>query len=118
MAQSPPAATSRRSALNYVSLSAVGFFLTSQKTQRGLLFFQMAEPKQLLTPSAVQRAIERMAAEIAERNETHREAVVVGIQRGSIPLAGPLAVRLSKIWYKQIPCGVVDVSMHRDDLHQ
>ncbi|HEY6227453.1 MAG TPA: bifunctional pyr operon transcriptional regulator/uracil phosphoribosyltransferase PyrR [Verrucomicrobiae bacterium] len=78
----------------------------------------MAEPKQLLTPAAVQRAVERMAAEIAERNETDQEVVVIGIQRGGIHLACRLADRVSKIWNKQIPCGVVDVSMHRDDLHQ
>jgi pyrimidine operon attenuation protein/uracil phosphoribosyltransferase len=78
----------------------------------------MAEPKQVLTPVVVQRAIERMAAEIAERNETDQEVVVIGIQRGGIHLACRLAQKLGNIWSKAIPCGVIDVSMHRDDLHQ
>jgi pyrimidine operon attenuation protein/uracil phosphoribosyltransferase len=78
----------------------------------------MAESKPLLTPGVVHRMVERMAAEIAERNETNQEVVVVGIQRGGIHLACRLAKRLGDIWSKQIPCGVIDVSMHRDDLHQ
>jgi pyrimidine operon attenuation protein/uracil phosphoribosyltransferase len=76
----------------------------------------MAEPKSLLTPAVVQRAIERMAAEIAERNETDRNVMVVGIQRGGIHLAQRLAENLGKIWSQSIPYGVLDVSMHRDDL--
>jgi pyrimidine operon attenuation protein/uracil phosphoribosyltransferase len=78
----------------------------------------MAESKPLLTTAVVHRTIERMAAEIAERNETDQDVVVVGIQRGGIHLACRLADRLGKIWNKSIPCGVLDVSMHRDDLHK
>jgi pyrimidine operon attenuation protein/uracil phosphoribosyltransferase len=78
----------------------------------------MPETKSLLTPAVVHRTVERMAAEIAERNETDQEVIVVGIQRGGIHLACRLAGRLGNIWGKSIPCGVVDVSMHRDDLHQ
>src|SRR5437762_9821411 len=78
----------------------------------------MPESKPLLTPAVVQRMVERMAAEIAERNETDQEVIVVGIQRGGIHLACRLSEKVSKIWNKAIPCGVVDVSMHRDDLHK
>jgi pyrimidine operon attenuation protein/uracil phosphoribosyltransferase len=78
----------------------------------------MAEPKPLLNPALVQRTVERMAAEIAERNENDQNVVVVGIQRGGIHLACRLAEKLGNIWSKQVPCGVLDVSMHRDDLHK
>jgi pyrimidine operon attenuation protein/uracil phosphoribosyltransferase len=75
----------------------------------------MADQKSL-SPAVVQRAVERMAAEIAERNETYREVFVVGIQRGGIHLACRLADLLSEIWGTAVPCGTLDVSMHRDDL--
>lgn len=74
--------------------------------------------KILLSPAVVKRALDRIAHEIAERNEHHRDLIVVGIQRGGIHLAGRLAKALSEIWSQAVPVGVVDVSMHRDDLHQ
>lgn len=69
-----------------------------------------------MTPAVLQRAIERMAAEIAERNETNRDVVIVGIQRGGVHLARRIGELLGKIWSLSVPVGILDVSMHRDDL--
>ena len=44
------------------------------------------------------------------------EVVLIGIQRGGVPLAKRLAGLLSGIWGQAIPSGSLDVSMHRDDL--
>jgi pyrimidine operon attenuation protein / uracil phosphoribosyltransferase len=85
---------------------------------RGASFFKMAETKTLLTPAVTARALERMAAEIAERNEQGRDVIVVGIQTGGIYLACRIAGALSRIWDQPVPCGSIDVSMHRDDLHE
>jgi pyrimidine operon attenuation protein/uracil phosphoribosyltransferase len=60
----------------------------------------------------------RIAHEIAERNKTSAEVVLVGIQRGGVPLAGRLSALLSIIWGQPVPVGSLDVSMHRDDLDQ
>ncbi|HKI70115.1 MAG TPA: bifunctional pyr operon transcriptional regulator/uracil phosphoribosyltransferase PyrR, partial [Verrucomicrobiae bacterium] len=49
-------------------------------------------------------------------NETSAEVVVVGIQRGGLPLANRLGQVLSEIWGQPVPIGSLDVSMHRDDL--
>jgi pyrimidine operon attenuation protein / uracil phosphoribosyltransferase len=78
----------------------------------------MPESKPLMTAAVMQRAIERMAAEVAERNETSRDMVVVGIQTGGIHLACRIAGLLGKIWNHPVPCETIDVSMHRDDLHE
>jgi pyrimidine operon attenuation protein/uracil phosphoribosyltransferase len=78
----------------------------------------MPEPKPLLTPTILQRTVERMAAEVAERNEMDRDIIAVGIQRGGIHLACRLAEKVGKIWGQAVPCGTIDVSMHRDDLHK
>jgi pyrimidine operon attenuation protein/uracil phosphoribosyltransferase len=72
----------------------------------------------LLNGPAIQRALARIAHEIAERNEASTEVVLVGIQRGGIPLAQRLGVLLSGIWAQPVPTGSLDVSMHRDDLDQ
>jgi len=66
----------------------------------------------------MQRALTRIAHEIAERNESGAEVVLVGIQRGGVPLARRLGLLLSQIWGHAVPTGSLDVSMHRDDLDQ
>jgi pyrimidine operon attenuation protein/uracil phosphoribosyltransferase len=72
----------------------------------------------ILNATAMQRALTRIAHEIAERDEAGSEVVLVGIQRGGVPLAQRLSTLLSGIWGQPIPTGQLDVSMHRDDLGQ
>ncbi|HWH69598.1 MAG TPA: bifunctional pyr operon transcriptional regulator/uracil phosphoribosyltransferase PyrR [Candidatus Sulfotelmatobacter sp.] len=78
----------------------------------------MSEPTLILNAVAIQRALTRIAHEIAERNELSSEVVVVGIQRGGVPLAQRLSTLLAGIWGHPVPTGHLDVSMHRDDLAQ
>ena len=78
----------------------------------------MSEPTLILNAPAIQRALTRIAHEIAERNEAGSEVVVVGIQRGGVPLAQRLGALLTGIWGQPVPTGSLDVSMHRDDLDQ
>ena len=77
----------------------------------------MPEPTVILSNSALQRALARIAHEIAERNDDSRAVVLVGVQRGGVHLARRLAELLQKIWNHSTPAGTLDVSMHRDDLH-
>jgi pyrimidine operon attenuation protein / uracil phosphoribosyltransferase len=76
----------------------------------------MPESTLILNASALQRALTRIAHEIAERNETSRDVVVIGIQRGGVEIAKRLSNILSGIWNHPVPSGSLDVSMHRDDL--
>src|SRR5262245_29644341 len=71
--------------------------------------------KLILNDTAVGRALDRIAHEIAEHNEKGEQVVLVGIQRGGIHLASRLQAALQKIWNHPVPLGLVDVSMHRDD---
>jgi pyrimidine operon attenuation protein / uracil phosphoribosyltransferase len=70
----------------------------------------------VLNAAALQRALTRIAHEIAERNEYSAEVALVGIQRGGVFLARRLAATLAGIWNHAVPLGELDVSMHRDDL--
>jgi pyrimidine operon attenuation protein / uracil phosphoribosyltransferase len=72
----------------------------------------------LLDTSAVHRALARMAHEIQERNPTNTHVVLVGIARGGVHLAKRLAEQLGEFWHHAVPTGSLDVSMHRDDVHQ
>jgi pyrimidine operon attenuation protein/uracil phosphoribosyltransferase len=78
----------------------------------------MPESHILLNAAAIQRALTRVAHEIAESNETAGNVVLVGIQEGGVPLADRLAALLGAIWGQNVPAGQLDVSMHRDDLDQ
>ena len=75
----------------------------------------MSEPIIILSSTALERALKRMAHEIAERNEAGKDLVLVGIQRGGVFLANRLTHLLKDI-LGQLPVGSLDVSMHRDDI--
>jgi pyrimidine operon attenuation protein/uracil phosphoribosyltransferase len=77
----------------------------------------MPESTTILNAAAIQRALVRIAHEIAERDEASHDLVLIGIQRGGVPLAERLSQILSGIWTHAVPLGQLDVSMHRDDLN-
>lgn len=70
----------------------------------------------ILNATALQRALTRIAHEIAEHNDSSAEVALVGIQRGGVHLAKRLGKLLADIWNQPVPVGTLDVSMHRDDL--
>jgi pyrimidine operon attenuation protein/uracil phosphoribosyltransferase len=76
----------------------------------------MSKESMILNAAAMERALTRIAHEIAERNENSAEVVLVGIHRGGVFLARRLAGILSGIWPQAVPVGSIDVGMHRDDL--
>ena len=76
----------------------------------------MTESTIILNSVAIQRALTRIAHEIAERNEVSAEVVLIGIQRGGVALAERLVALLAGIAGSPVACGSLDVSMHRDDL--
>lgn len=77
----------------------------------------MADPNAnvLLSANALQKALIRIAHEISEHNESTRDVVVVGIQKGGVHVARRVTDLLHDIWKHEVPFGTVDVSMHRDD---
>jgi len=78
----------------------------------------MSESCVILNAAVIQRALTRIAHEIAERNENSQEVVLVGVPIGGDDLARRLSAILNGIWQHPVPVGVLDVSMHRDDLDQ
>ena len=76
----------------------------------------MPESVVILDAAAIQRALTRIAHEIAERNEHGTEVVLIGIPLGGDHLATRLAKILADIWNLAVPVGILDVTMHRDDL--
>lgn len=86
-------------------------------SQRGLIrILTMPKPTLILDRAAMNRALTRIAHEIAERNENSAEVALIGIQRGGVILAERLGGILQKIWNHPVLLGQLDVGMHRDDL--
>jgi pyrimidine operon attenuation protein/uracil phosphoribosyltransferase len=65
---------------------------------------------------AIERALARMAHEIAERNPQQDTLALIGIRTHGVPLARRLAERLRAILQREIPSGELDIGMHRDDI--
>jgi pyrimidine operon attenuation protein / uracil phosphoribosyltransferase len=78
----------------------------------------MSESTVILDEQAMERALRRIAHEVVERDETSRDVVLVGIQRGGVLLAQRLSKLLESILGHPVPNGSVDIGMHRDDLDQ
>lgn len=78
----------------------------------------MPESAVILDAVAIQRSLTRIAHEIVERNVHDQEVVLVGIPVGGDHLAARLAKILAGIWKHDVPFGILDTTLHRDDLDQ
>jgi pyrimidine operon attenuation protein/uracil phosphoribosyltransferase len=84
-----------------------------QARKGGLTFLAKS---QLLSADDVSRALRRMAHEVVERNHSHHNISVIGLQTGGVAFATEIAALLSDILAESVPLGLLDVSFYRDDL--
>jgi pyrimidine operon attenuation protein/uracil phosphoribosyltransferase len=70
----------------------------------------------LLDDTAITRALTRISHEILERNEDVSQLYLVAIPNGGVPLARRLAGNLRQIADVDVPVGVLDTTLYRDDL--
>ena len=70
----------------------------------------------LLDERGIDRSLMRIAHEVVERTEDPERLYLVAIPNGGIPLARRLAANLLQIADLEIPVGVLDTTLYRDDL--
>jgi len=70
----------------------------------------------VLDAEEIRRALTRIAHEILERTHGGDEIILLGIPTRGVPLARRLAARIGEFEGLEVPCGSLDVTMHRDDL--
>jgi len=70
----------------------------------------------VLSADDVARVLKRMAHEIIERNSGLDGVVLIGLERGGVPIAHALAEALVSIENVEVDVGSVDASFHRDDI--
>lgn len=70
----------------------------------------------IMNEEAMHRALKRMAHEVLERNEGADGVVLLGIRRRGVPLAKELAAKIHEIEGAEVPVGILDITLYRDDL--
>jgi len=70
---------------------------------------------QLADEKGLDRSLTRLAHEILEKNRGVENLVLVGIRTRGVPLAKRLAQKIKTIEGRDVPVGILDVSLYRDD---
>lgn len=70
----------------------------------------------IMDTDAMRRAIVRIAHEIIERNKGVDNVVLVGIRTRGVPIAERLAAAIKEIENVELPVGMLDITLYRDDL--
>lgn len=76
----------------------------------------MKEKTRILDAEIISRSLMRIAHQILEHNHGSQDLVIVGILRRGACLARRLAECIRKIDNKEIPAGILDITLYRDDL--
>jgi len=66
--------------------------------------------------ATIDRTLTRIAHEILEKHKGTEGLVLVGIRSRGVPLARRLAEKIRKIEGKDVPVGILDINLYRDDL--
>ena len=72
----------------------------------------------VLDSDDISRALTRISHEILERNKGSEDLALLGIPTRGAHLATRIGERLSSIEGRDVPVGVLDITMYRDDLRQ
>lgn len=70
----------------------------------------------IMDADAMRRAIVRISHEIIERNKGVEDVVLVGIRTRGVPIAERLATAIKNIENVELPVGMLDITLYRDDL--
>jgi len=76
----------------------------------------MANCSELMDKAAVQRSLARMTHEIIERNKGSENLLLLGVKRRGVPLAVILRDNIAKFEGTDVPVGILDITLFRDDI--
>lgn len=72
--------------------------------------------RSVMSGEDMSRVLRRIAHEVIEKNRGVTNLVVVGIRTRGGPLADRLAALLGEIEDSEVPSGIIDIGMYRDDI--
>ena len=74
------------------------------------------EKNRIMDEANIKRVLTRISHEILERNKGVQNLAIIGIRRRGGPLAERLAENIKEIEGVQVPVGILDITLYRDDL--
>ncbi len=74
------------------------------------------EKTQLMSASEIDRTLVRLAHEVLEKAEDLQKLAFIGIRRRGVPLAQRIAQKIAALENLQVPVGILDINLYRDDL--
>ena len=72
--------------------------------------------KIILDEEQIKRALIRISHEILEKNKGTKDLVIIGIRNRGAFLAERIATLIKEIDLKEVPVGILDITLYRDDL--
>ena len=75
-----------------------------------------AAERMVLDAQGVERALARITHEILERNKGVENLVFIGVRSLGVEIAERLAAKAAAIEGVQVPSGIIDITLYRDDL--
>lgn len=76
----------------------------------------LVEKTVIMDEQAIRRGLIRIAHEIIENNKGIKDLILVGIRTRGVPLAERLAAEIKRIEDVELPVGILDITLYRDDL--
>lgn len=76
----------------------------------------MMDKAEIMDESGIVRAVTRISHEIIEKNKGVEDLALIGIQRRGVPLARMIAEKIKGVEGKEVPVGILDITLYRDDL--
>jgi pyrimidine operon attenuation protein/uracil phosphoribosyltransferase len=77
---------------------------------------RIVEKTQLMSATEIDRTLRRLAHEIVEQTGGAKDLALIGIRRRGVPLAQRLAEAIRGIARAEVPVGILDITLYRDDL--
>src|SRR6266849_3376833 len=77
---------------------------------------RIVEKSQLMSAPEIDRTLQRLAHEIVEKSGGTKNLALIGIVRRGVPLAQRIAQAMRGIDGVEVPVGVLDITLYRDDL--
>ncbi len=75
------------------------------------------KPDTILSDKQISRALTRIAHEILEHNSGAESLVIIGIITRGATLARRIAATIKELEGAEVPVGLMDISLYRDDVH-
>jgi pyrimidine operon attenuation protein/uracil phosphoribosyltransferase len=76
----------------------------------------VVEKGQIMSAAEIDRTLQRVAHEIVEKSGGTKHLALIGIRRRGVPLAQRIAQAMRGIDGVEVPVGILDITLYRDDL--